>query len=265
MSLKERINAPSIRDTGISVSAVLESLKMGMTTKQILEKSPHLEDEDIFACVEYASIGKEREKWAQLEYESAQKMLQHYDTLNWQIGSTLMAAVAVLTALTFAKIDLKQFQEFRYTTAFICLGMPAFSFLVLWSWTKWFGRHKSLYDVRNNQVLHRLEFEYGMFHFLAVAERDINEKLNGARLDPERRKHFLQSQERIDAAKQRTNVCNFVPLYPEVKAFSGRPILGGVSGEKLARTLAISIPGAQVMFLGWIWYMCNFKFFVSAH
>lgn len=34
-----------------------------------------------------------------LEYTAAQDMLKHYDTLNWQIGSVLIAGVVVLTGL----------------------------------------------------------------------------------------------------------------------------------------------------------------------
>lgn len=37
------------------------------------------------------------------EYKMAQDMLKHYDTLNWQIGSILIAGVLLLTGLAINK------------------------------------------------------------------------------------------------------------------------------------------------------------------
>ncbi len=44
---------PTIRNSRILVQTILELLKSGMTTSEILEDYPNLEIEDIQACIEY--------------------------------------------------------------------------------------------------------------------------------------------------------------------------------------------------------------------
>jgi uncharacterized protein (DUF433 family) len=53
---------PCIRDTRVTVSAVLGQLAAGRTVEQILEDYPYLEREDIYAALEYAAAAtQERE------------------------------------------------------------------------------------------------------------------------------------------------------------------------------------------------------------
>lgn len=53
---------PCIRDTRVTVSAVLGQLAAGQTIEQILDDFPYLEREDIYAALEYAAIAtQERE------------------------------------------------------------------------------------------------------------------------------------------------------------------------------------------------------------
>ncbi len=53
---------PCIRDTRVTVSAVLGQLAAGRSVEQILEDYPYLEREDILAALEYAAAAtQERE------------------------------------------------------------------------------------------------------------------------------------------------------------------------------------------------------------
>jgi uncharacterized protein (DUF433 family) len=53
---------PCIRDTRVTVSAVLGQLAAGRSVQQILEEYPYLEQEDIFAALEFAAAAmQERE------------------------------------------------------------------------------------------------------------------------------------------------------------------------------------------------------------
>jgi uncharacterized protein (DUF433 family) len=53
---------PCIRDTRVTVSAVLGQLAAGQTVDQILEDYPYLEREDVYAALEYAALAtQERE------------------------------------------------------------------------------------------------------------------------------------------------------------------------------------------------------------
>lgn len=161
------------------------------------------------------------------EYQMAQEMLRHYDVMNWQIGSILIAAVLIFTGFAVNKdiIELaKKSCELRWI---LNLGIPLLSFFVLFTWLLWFRRHRSLYNFRN-EVLHRLEMQLGMYHFLLVAEADntnasINPQLSKAKIDAGH----------DDAA--------FKPLYPLV--------LKGPSGYMLAKVLAFGVPCGQIILL----------------
>ena len=53
---------PCIRNTRVTVSAVLGQLAAGRSIDQILEDYPYLERDDIFAALEYAAVAvQERE------------------------------------------------------------------------------------------------------------------------------------------------------------------------------------------------------------
>lgn len=52
---------PIVRDTRVTVSAVLGQLAAGQTIEQILEDYPYLEREDIYAVLEYAAGAVHRE------------------------------------------------------------------------------------------------------------------------------------------------------------------------------------------------------------
>lgn len=162
-----------------------------------------------------------------LEYQMAQEMLRHYDALNWQIGSIFIAAVLILTGFAVNKdiIDLaKKSQGFRWTWT---IGIPFLSWFVLYTWFLWFRRHRSLYNVRN-EVLHRLEMQLGMYHFLRIAE-----VANGkASVDPQLSKAKIDAGHDADA---------FKPLY---SVAIERP-----SGYTLAKVLAFGIPCAQFILL----------------
>ncbi|MGI8876366.1 MAG: DUF433 domain-containing protein [Egibacteraceae bacterium] len=53
---------PCIRDTRVTVSAVLGQLAAGRSVEQVLEDYPYLEREDVLAALEYAAAAaQERE------------------------------------------------------------------------------------------------------------------------------------------------------------------------------------------------------------
>ena len=49
---------PSIRGMRFTVSQMLELVAAGMTYQEILSDYPYIEEDDIVACLHYASCGK---------------------------------------------------------------------------------------------------------------------------------------------------------------------------------------------------------------
>lgn len=96
------------------------------------------------------------------EYERAEAMLRHYDTLNWQIGSILVAATAVVFGFSLDGVAAS-------SPIVVVFLVPLFSFLLLGFWFHWYKRHASLYNFRN-EVMHRVEFQFGMYNALRVLE-----------------------------------------------------------------------------------------------
>lgn len=58
---------PVIRGTRISVELILELLASGATEQEILQDYPHLQVEDIHACLEYAAKALRNEIYVSLE------------------------------------------------------------------------------------------------------------------------------------------------------------------------------------------------------
>lgn len=52
---------PTIKGTRITVPFILNLMKSGMTTDQIIEEYPHLKEADIFAALDYAEGILEKE------------------------------------------------------------------------------------------------------------------------------------------------------------------------------------------------------------
>jgi hypothetical protein len=107
-----------------------------------------------------------------LEYSAAQDMLKHYDTLNWQIGSILIAGVVVLTGLVVNKDTAELMRCSREVARVLTSGIPGMSLMIMGAWCLWFHRHRDLYNFRN-ETLHRIEAQLGMYHFLRVAEANL--------------------------------------------------------------------------------------------
>lgn len=167
-----------------------------------------------------------------LEYSAAQEMLRHYDSLNWQIGAILIAATIVLTGLVLREEVIDLIQRNGVLSWLVVFGIPAFSFFILQVWRLWFGRHRDLYNFRN-ETLHRLEIDLGLFHYLRVLEAEFSGKPDSGEM------------KRLVAAKSKAghDVSSFPPFYPHLK-------LSGPSGFTLAKVLAYGIPGFQlVLFL----------------
>lgn len=173
---------------------------------------------------------KKREQWVmELEYKSAQEMLRHYDLLNWQIGSILIAATVVMTGLALNKEFLTLLRQPDGGYLPLAFVVPGISLFVLDCWYRWFTRHRVLYNLRN-ETLHRVEQEVGMYHFLRVAEHAGG--LEG-------------KDEQLKAAARA--VVPFEALYfvePLPKP----------SGFVLARRLAYGIPTLQLLIFLALWF-----------
>jgi hypothetical protein len=109
-----------------------------------------------------------REQLLMFEYERAQEMLIHSDSLIWQIGSILIAGTLVLTGLALNKDTLELLGK-GWRSLLAVIGVPTISFLTLKIWLLWARRHRSFYNFRE-QVLQRIEFELQFYHFLRVLE-----------------------------------------------------------------------------------------------
>ena len=168
----------------------------------------------------------------ELEYTSAQDMLKHYDSLNWQIGSILVAATVVLTGLVLNDDALALLRGTTRASQIVAFGVPAFSLFILSIWFLWFRRHRALYNFRN-ETLHRLELNLGMYHFLRVVEADLSDGF-----DAESKTDVLHTA-KLKAGHDSTS---FTPFYRLEK-------LPGPSGYVLAMLLAFGIPALQLILL----------------
>ncbi|MDX6444984.1 MAG: hypothetical protein QOH71_2058 [Blastocatellia bacterium] len=178
------------------------------------------------------------------EYEMAQDMLKHYDTLNWQIGSVLIAGVLIFTGLVINKDIIELMRSHSNVGKAIGFGVPALSLLILAIWLMWFRRHRDLYNCRN-EVLHRIESREHMYHYLLVVEQDKkNDKDKNDKDKEEEKKKLDRLKEYKSAAGYATKPEQegFQPLYP-LKPLR-RP-----SGYALAWALTIGIPSVQLMIM----------------
>lgn len=181
------------------------------------------------------------------EYAQAQDMLKHYDALNWQVGSILIAGLAALTGFVVnqqAEVDLLK-------QCIVIYGVPFFSLVLLCFWGLWYQRHRFMYNLRN-EVLHRLELELGMYHFLKVV--DVCENYEG----DEKTKQYKKSI--LEYAKTRAGYGNkdgeFKPFYVKDIKKAPRP-----SGYHLMWIFVIIIPLLQhVLFLFLFSNLQNFSF-----
>ncbi len=163
-----------------------------------------------------------------LEYNAAQEMLRHYDSLNWQIGAILIAATIVLTGLVLRKEVIDLIQSKGLLSWLVTFGIPAFSLFILTVWQLWFRRHRDLYNFRN-ETLHRLEIELGLYHYLRIIEVKFS--------------HTQDSEKAKALAAAKTNAGHatekFVPFYDLQ--------LSPPSGYMLAKVLAYGIPVFQLI------------------
>lgn len=56
------VGKPVIRGSRITVELILRQLAQGIKTEEILQNYPHLSEEDIYACLEYATDLVEEDK-----------------------------------------------------------------------------------------------------------------------------------------------------------------------------------------------------------
>jgi hypothetical protein len=162
------------------------------------------------------------------EYEMAQRMLMHYDSLNWQIGSILIAAVIIMTGFVLKGDLIAKPIDFILLRFAIAFALPIFSLFILIVWILWFRRHRDLYNLRN-EVLYRIEVQLGMYHFLRVVEAVGSQNKTFAKLS--------------DDAKLKAGHDSKI-FAPICENNLSRP-----SGYKLAWILAIGVPIGQFILL----------------
>lgn len=165
------------------------------------------------------------------EYAAAQEMVRHYDTLNWQIGSILIGANAVLFGVVagiLGRIDWPG--GFLVATA-----VAGFSAFLLLAWRLWYKRHRALYNFRH-ETMHRIELQLGMYHHLRVA------------WDPSGRKaqNVKAVERQVPAARDAAQVMYgeyaFEPLYTVTLEKTQ-------SGDKLAKHIWWVMPSLEFLAL----------------
>src|SRR5206468_543937 len=116
------------------------------------------------------------------EYAAAQEMLRHYDTLNWQIGSILIGANALLFGFVAGILG-----RVGWFGLLVAAAVAGFSAFLLHTWWLWFERHMTLYNFRH-ETMQRIELQLGMYHHLRVVEAggDVPNPAALAQLPPAR-------------------------------------------------------------------------------
>lgn len=99
------------------------------------------------------------------EYEMTQQMAVHYDQMNWQIGSILIAGIFIGIGIIGTKIE-----------AYLLLCI--ISFLILFVWSKFYFRHKAIQNTKFER-LHEIEDQLNFRQHLMVKERDQDGTLKG--------------------------------------------------------------------------------------
>lgn len=112
---------------------------------------------------------KTDEKNLRLEYEKTQEMAIHYDTLNWTIGSILIAGVFVTIGIVGEKIQLYP-------------HLAIFSFIVLGVWRLYYKRHKEIQRIKFRR-LHEIEKRLKMAQHLRVNRYDKTGEMFGLKGD----------------------------------------------------------------------------------
>jgi hypothetical protein len=177
------------------------------------------------------------------EYGHAQDMLKHYDSLNWQIGSILIGANAVLLGLV-ANVLPAAIPKTGWWALLIAGGVAAFSRVLLRSWRIWFKRHRDLYNFRN-ETMHRIETQLGMYHFLRVVEAEKQLELEL----PDDGRALSDEQVRIAATLRPARAYAYGQGEPAFEPLYPRRRLGATSGNDLADRLAFWVPILELVVL----------------
>lgn len=160
------------------------------------------------------------------EYQAAQEMLKHYDALNWQIGSVLIGANAILLGLIASNNIVQLFDglPWNFMAGLVfAVAVAGFSRLLLKAWQTWFERHAGFYNLRN-ETLQRLELELGMYHFLRVVEAMADNGVEPA----------VRALPRLTRAKERAGYDRFEPIF--------KVDVPKISGESVGKKLACWVP-----------------------
>ncbi|MEA2032469.1 MAG: hypothetical protein U9N41_02670 [Euryarchaeota archaeon] len=108
----------------------------------------------IDSCKELESMPKAEKEDLKMEYEKTQEMIIHLDTLNWTIGSILIAGVFVMIGFLGDKPNSYPW-------------MAVISFIILGLWALNFKRHKDI-QYKKFERLHQIEVELHLKQHLIV-------------------------------------------------------------------------------------------------
>lgn len=122
-------NVDDKKSSGIFSSEVLEA-----TYSKLLEKSKNLRGETYTTNDDI--------KLLMFEYEEAQKMLAHYDNLNWEIGSILIGSNIVALGFIASATP----------SGNLIIGTALGGISSLTTWIMWYFRHAYIYNVKNDRL-----------------------------------------------------------------------------------------------------------------
>ena len=121
------------------------------------------------SCKKLQTMNTADETNLRLEYEKTQDMAIHYDTLNWTIGSILIAGVFIMVGIIGDKIQLYPY-------------IAAFSFIALLVWRLYYKRHKEIQRIKFTR-LQDIEKELRLQQHLKVDCEDKKGKIFGIKGD----------------------------------------------------------------------------------
>lgn len=111
------------------------------------------------------NIDEKRKNELLKEYELTQQMAIHYDQMNWQIGSILIACILIGVVAIHKDIH----SYFLLSTL---------SLFVLWIWSKFYFRHKGIQNLKFER-LQQIEKELNFKQHLIVKQSDQEGSLQG--------------------------------------------------------------------------------------
>jgi hypothetical protein len=126
----------------MSIKGLSNKPKYGIRSGLQVTGKPTYKDVDRLMVGDPKTIpGTKNKKLLEFEYAETQKMLQHYDNLNWQVGSILVgSSILAMGFITQSSL----------TT--LVAGASIGGMVALFIWALWVYRHTALYNVKYDRL-----------------------------------------------------------------------------------------------------------------